>query len=121
MVKILLVEDNELNRDMLSRRLTKRGFEIVMAFDGQQGIEMVKSEKPDIILMDLNMPVLNGWEAIKILKGDEALKHIPIIAITAHAMSEDREKTLALGCNGYETKPIDIDKLVGLINNLVKS
>jgi CheY-like chemotaxis protein len=107
MAKILLVEDNEMNRDMLSRRLIKKGFEVVMAFDGQKGLEMASSETPDIILLDMSLPVMDGWEVARNLKADDALKAIPVIALTAHAMAGDREKTLEAGCDEYDTKPIE--------------
>src|SRR5215471_4228009 len=107
MTKILLVEDNETNRDMLSRRLIRRGFEVVMAFDGAQAIEMATSETPDIILMDMSLPVIDGWEATRQVKAAPATKAIPVIALTAHAMAGDREKALAAGCDDYDTKPID--------------
>jgi CheY-like chemotaxis protein len=111
MAKILLVEDNEMNRDMLSRRLIKKGFEVVMAFDGQKGLEMASSETPDIILLDMSLPVMDGWEVARNLKADDALKAIPVIALTAHAMAGDREKTLEAGCDEYDTKPIQADRV----------
>ena len=106
MPKILIVEDNEMNRDMLSRRLARRGYEIVIAVDGQQVVDMAASEKPDLILMDMSLPVLDGWEATRRIKADETLKSIPVIALTAHAMAGDREQALAAGCDDYDTKPI---------------
>ena len=111
MSKILLVEDNEMNRDMLSRRLIRKGFEVVMAVNGQIGVEMATSEKPDIILLDMSLPVMDGWTAAKHLKADPNTKDIPIIALTAHAMAEDREKALAAGCNDYDTKPVEFKRL----------
>ena len=119
MAKILLVEDNEMNRDMLSRRLIKKGFEVVMAFDGQKGLEMASSETPDIILLDMSLPVMDGWEVARNLKADDALKAIPVIALTAHAMAGDREKTLEAGCDEYDTKPIEFKRLLGKINDML--
>jgi CheY-like chemotaxis protein len=112
MPKILLVEDNEMNRDMLSRRLLKQGFEMVMAVDGEQAIDLARSEAPDLILMDISLPGLDGWEATRRLKAMPETRSIPIIALTAHAMAGDREKSLAAGCNDYDTKPIDFRRLV---------
>lgn len=117
-MKLLLVEDNEMNRDMLSRRLERKGYDIVMAVDGSEGIELAKSSMPDLILMDMSLPVLDGWEATKILKKDEATKNIPIIALTAHAMSGDREKAMDVGCDEYDTKPIDLTRLLEKITAL---
>ena len=119
MAKILLVEDNEMNRDMLSRRLLKKGFEVVMAFDGQKGLEMASSETPDIILLDMSLPIMDGWEVARNLKADGALKSIPVIALTAHAMAGDREKTLEAGCDEYDTKPIEFKRLLGKINDMI--
>ena len=119
MSKILLVEDNEMNRDMLSRRLIKRGFEVVMAFDGQKGLEMATSESPDIILLDMSLPIMDGWEVARRLKADDATSAIPIIALTAHAMAEDRKKALDAGCDEYETKPIRLNELLEKINALL--
>ncbi|NOY67669.1 MAG: response regulator [Gammaproteobacteria bacterium] len=118
MVKLLLVEDNEMNRDMLSRRLERKGYDLVMAVDGSEGVELAKSSMPDLILMDMSLPVLDGWEATKILKKDEATKNIPIIALTAHAMSGDREKAMDAGCDEYDTKPIDLTRLLEKITSL---
>lgn len=115
MARILLVEDNELNRDMLSRRLSKRGFEIDIAIDGQQGIDMANSGQPDLILLDMSLPVVDGWDAAKALKGSDATKDIPIIALTAHAMAGDREKALEAGCNDYDTKPVELSRLLDKI------
>ena len=112
MAKVLLVEDNEMNRDMLSRRLTKKGFDVVMAFDGKRGVEMASEESPDIILLDMSLPVMDGWEAAKHLKESETTKSIPIIALTAHAMAGDRDKALGAGCDDYDTKPVDIKRLL---------
>lgn len=110
--KILLVEDNEMNRDMLARRLQRRGFEVVMASDGKQGVEMCRAEQPDLVLMDLSLPVMDGWEATETLKADEATAHIPIIALTAHALESDRTKALDTGCDAFETKPVNIGRLL---------
>jgi len=110
--KILLVEDNDLNRDMLSRRLIRRGYDVAMALDGGEGIAMAVSESPDLILLDMSLPVVNGWDVARKLKGDAMTNHIPIIALTAHAMDGDREKALAAGCNEYETKPIEFKQLL---------
>ena len=115
MPKILLVEDNEMNRDMLSRRLERRGFQVVIALDGAQGIEMASSEKPDLILMDMSLPVVDGWEATRRLKASDATRHIPVIAITSHAMAEDRRKALEAGCDDYDTKPVELPRLLGKI------
>ena len=120
MAKILLVEDNEMNRDMLARRLEKRGYAVVIAVDGQSGVTLALSEKPDLILMDMSLPIIDGWEASRQLKADPAAKSIPIIALTAHAMAEDREKALAAGCNEYETKPVDLASLLGKIEVLLR-
>ena len=119
MAKILIVEDNEMNRDMLSRRLTKRGYEIVIAVDGQQGIDMAVSEAPDLILLDMSLPVIDGWEAARRLKADEATSAIPVIALTAHAMEGDREKSLAAGCDDYDTKPVELKRLMGKIQTFL--
>ena len=105
MTKVLLVEDNEMNRDMLSRRLTRRGFEVVFAVDGKQGVALARSEKPDIILMDMSLPVMDGWEATRCVKADDATRSMPVIGLTAHAMSGDREKAIEAGCDDYDTKP----------------
>jgi two-component system, cell cycle response regulator DivK len=119
MAKVLLVEDNEMNRDMLSRRLIRRGYEIVLAVDGQQGIDMARSEKPDIILMDFSLPVIDGWEATRRVKADEVTRDVPVIGLTARAMSGDREKALEAGCNDYDTKPIELGRLIGKIERLL--
>ena len=117
-MKLLLVEDNEMNRDMLSRRLLRRGYEIVMAVDGGQGVEMAGSELPDLILMDMSLPVIDGWEATRRIKAAEATRHIPIIGLTAHAMAGDREKAIEAGCNDYDTKPVELDRLIAKIEAL---
>ena len=119
MAKILLVEDNEMNRDMLSRRLTRRGLEVVMAVDGQQGLDMASSELPNLILLDMSLPVLDGWTAASKLKTDPATSTIPIIALTAHAMGEDREKALKAGCDDYDTKPVEFRRLLGKIRSFL--
>jgi CheY-like chemotaxis protein len=119
MAKILLVEDNEMNRDMLSRRLTKRGHEVVIAVDGKEGVTMASSEAPEIILLDMSLPVMDGWEAARILKADDATLSIPIIALTAHAMAGDRERCLEAGCEDYDTKPIEFKRLLGKIDALL--
>jgi CheY-like chemotaxis protein len=120
MAKILLVEDNEMNRDMLSRRLMKRKHEVVIAVDGQQGVDMATSESPEIILLDMSLPVIDGWEAARQLKANEATRHIPIIALTAHAMAGDREKTIEAGCDDYDTKPVEFKRLLGKIQTLLE-
>lgn len=117
--KILLVEDNEMSMDMLSRRLRRKGFTVVQAVDGQQAVDAAESEKPNLIIMDIGLPVLDGLEAARRIKNDGATKHIPIIALTAHAMSGDREKALDVGCDDYDTKPIDIQRLLEKINKLL--
>ena len=119
MAKILLVEDNEMNRDMLSRRLARKGYEVVVAIDGQQGVEMARSETPDLILMDMSLPVLDGWEATRQLKTAPETQAIPVIALTAHAMAGDREKAVEAGCNDYDTKPIELPRLLEKIEALL--
>ena len=119
MAKILLVEDNEMNRDMLSRRLKKKGFEVVMAFDGKQGVEMASEQSPEIILLDMSLPVMDGWEAAGHLKSDPQTKNIPIIALTAHAMAGDKENALEAGCDDYDTKPVDFKRLLQKIDNFL--
>jgi two-component system, cell cycle response regulator DivK len=120
MPKILLVEDNEMNRDMLSRRLARRGYEITLAMDGQEGVVLARSVQPDMILMDMSLPVMSGWEATKVLKDDPQLRSIPVIALTAHAMSADREKALNAGCDDFDTKPIELEGLLKKIEALLK-
>lgn len=120
MTKILLVEDNEMNRDMLSRRLQRKGYDVAMAVDGEEGVAMAVSEAPDLILMDMSLPVLNGWDATRRIKADPALARIPVIALTAHAMASDREQALAAGCDSYETKPIDLPQLLEKIESLLR-
>jgi two-component system cell cycle response regulator DivK len=119
MVKILLVEDNELNRDMLSRRLARRGYEVVIAIDGQQGIDRAASDNPDLILMDLSLPVIDGWAATRQIKGNPGTGQIPVIALTAHAMAGDRERALEAGCDDYDSKPVELDRLIGKIQALL--
>jgi CheY-like chemotaxis protein len=119
MAKILLVEDNEMNRDMLSRRLVRNGYEVSIAIDGQQGADMAVSEKPDIILMDMSLPVIDGWEATRRIKANDATRQIPVIALTAHAMAGDREKAIEVGCEDYDTKPVELSRLLGKIAALL--
>ena len=119
MAKILLVEDNEMNRDMLSRRLIRNGYEVCIAMDGQQGADMALSERPDLILMDMSLPVIDGWEATRRIKANDATRAIPVIALTAHAMAGDREKAMEAGCEDYDTKPIEISRLLGKIAALL--
>jgi CheY-like chemotaxis protein len=119
MRKILLVEDNEMNRDMLSRRLQRRGFEVLVASDGAASVELASAEQPDLVLMDMSLPVLDGWEASRRLKSTPATKDIPIIALTAHAMASDREKSLQAGCDDYDTKPVDFARLLDKIDRLL--
>ena len=121
MAKILLVEDNEMNRDMLSRRLKRRGYEVLIATDGAKGVAMANSEKPDLILMDMSLPIMDGWEATRQIKSNPDTKFIPTIALTAHAMSGDREKALKAGCDDYDTKPIDLSRLLGKIKAFLKT
>ena len=119
MTRILLVEDNEMNRDMLSRRLQRKGYEVIIAVDGQVGIEMARSEAPDLILMDMSLPVIDGWEATRTLKAAKETAGIPIIALTAHAMSTDRDKAIEAGCDDYDTKPIELSRLLGKMQALM--
>jgi CheY-like chemotaxis protein len=121
MSKILLVEDNEMNRDMLSRRLERKGFEVVMAVDGQAGIDMASSGNPDIILMDLSLPIIDGWEATRQIKADPATQNIPVIALTAHAMAGDEQKAREAGCDDYDTKPVNLKRLLKKIEDLLGS
>lgn len=121
MPKILLVEDNEMNRDMLARRLVRRGFEVVVAVDGQAGVEMARAERPDLILMDLSLPIMDGWEATRKLKADEATRHIPVVALTAHAMTGDREKALEAGCDEFDTKPVELTRLLEKVDALLQA
>jgi CheY-like chemotaxis protein len=119
MAKILLVEDNEMNRDMLSRRLIRQGYEVLLAYNGVRGIQMAESERPDLVLMDMSLPELDGWEATQRLKADPATCAIPIIALTAHAMAADKEKALAAGCDDYDTKPIELSRLLEKMQRLL--
>ncbi len=119
MKKVLLVEDNEMNRDMLSRRLIRRGFEVVFAVDGKQAVDLARSEKPDIILMDMSLPVMDGWQATRCVKSDDATRSVPVIGLTAHAMSGDREKAIEAGCDDYDTKPVEIERLIGKMERLL--
>jgi CheY-like chemotaxis protein len=121
MPRILVVEDNEENRDSLSRRLQRRGFEVLLANDGKRGVETAKSERPDLVLMDMNMPEVDGWEATRQIKATPELAAVPVIALTAHAMTGDRERALAAGCADYHTKPIEFPKLLAQIEELLKS
>ena len=121
MPKVLLVEDNEMNRDMLSRRLIKRGYTVLMAIDGQQGIDMALSEKPDIILIDMSLPVVDGWEAAKQIKANDASNGVPLIALTAHAMAADRERAMSAGCDDFDTKPVELLRLLGKMETLLKA
>jgi CheY-like chemotaxis protein len=120
MPKILLVEDNEMNRDMLSRRLEKRGYTLSIAVDGGAGLALARAELPDLILMDMSLPVVDGWEATKQLKADPATAAIPVIALTAHAMDSDRQKALEAGCDDFDTKPVELARLLGKIEELLK-
>ena len=120
MPKILLVEDNEMNRDMLSRRLEKRGYTVVLAVDGAAGIAQTKAEKPDLILMDMSLPVIDGWEATKQIRSDPEVANTPIIALTAHAMSSDRDKCLSAGCDDFDTKPVELPRLLAKIEEMLK-
>ena len=115
MPRILLVEDNEMNRDMLSRRLERKGFEVSMAVDGREGVEKARAELPDLVLMDMSLPEMDGWEATSLLKAEETTQDIPVIALTAHAMEGDRDKALEAGCDDYDTKPVDFQRLLGKI------
>ena len=118
-MKILLVEDNEMNRDMLSRRLIRNGFEVVIAVNGQEGVDMAASVQPDLILMDLSLPVIDGWEATRRVKSNPATAQIPVIALTAHAMAQDKEKAMAAGCDDFDTKPVELPRLMSKINGLL--
>jgi two-component system cell cycle response regulator DivK len=117
--RILLVEDNELNRDMLSRRLGRNGHEVILAGDGEQSIVLAREKRPDLILMDMSLPVLSGWDATRMLRADADTSRIPIIALTAHAMAKDREEALACGCDDYDTKPVELPRLLEKISNLL--
>ena len=119
MTKILVVEDNEMNRDMLSRRLVRKKYEVLVAVDGRESVEMARSEAPDLVLMDMSLPVMDGWEATRQLKASPETQVIPIIALTAHAMSGDREKAMEAGCDDYDTKPVELPRLLGKIEALL--
>ena len=119
MAKILLVEDNEMNRDMLSRRLERRGYEVIVAVDGEEGVARAKADAPDLVLMDLSLPGIDGWEATRQLKAADETRSIPVLALTAHAMAGDREKALEVGCDDFDTKPVDLPRLVGKIDALL--
>jgi two-component system cell cycle response regulator DivK len=119
MPRILLIEDNEMNRDMLSRRLERKGYETIIAVDGQEGVEKTESENPDLILMDMSLPVLDGWEATRKLKSNTVTQNIPIIGLSAHAMSGDREKAIEAGCDDYDTKPVELPRLLEKIESLL--
>jgi CheY-like chemotaxis protein len=119
MTKVLVVEDNEMNRDMLSRRLMRRGFQVIFAVDGQQGVDLARSERPDIILMDMSLPVIDGWEATRRVKSDDATRSVPVIGLTAHAMAGDREKAIEAGCDDYDTKPVELERLIGKMERLL--
>ena len=121
MARILLVEDQEMNRDMLSRRLKKRGYEVSIAVDGAEGVDKARSESPDLILMDMSLPVMDGWEATRTLKSDAATRAIPVVALTAHAMSTDREKAMEAGCDAYETKPVELNRLLETMKKLLEA
>jgi CheY-like chemotaxis protein len=119
MTTILIVEDNEMNRDMLSRRLERKGYEVLIAVDGEMGIDVARASAPDLILMDMSLPVVDGWEATRRMKADDVLKHIPVIALTAHAMASDRDKAVEAGCDEYDTKPIELPRLLAKIETLL--
>ena len=121
MAKLLLVEDNEMNRDMLSRRLVRRGYEVAIAIDGAQGVEMARTETPDLVLMDLSLPVIDGWEATRLIKTSRKTRHLPVIGLTAHAMAGDREKALEAGCDDYDTKPIELERLLKKVEALLQA
>ena len=119
MPTVLLVEDNEMNRDMLSRRLQRRGYEVLLAVDGQQGIDMSRRESPDILLLDMSLPVKDGWQVAREMKADDSLRRIPIIALTAHAMADDRLRAMEAGCDDYDPKPVDLPRLLSKMNALL--
>jgi CheY-like chemotaxis protein len=119
MPRILLVEDNEMNRDMLSRRLQKKGYDVLLALDGEAGVKMAMSERPDLILMDMSLPVVDGWEATRQIKGQPMTASIPVIALTAHVMAGDRDKAIEAGCDDYDSKPIEFERLLGKIQTLL--
>jgi two-component system, cell cycle response regulator DivK len=117
--RLLIVEDNEMNRDMLCRRLARRGYEVLVACDGMQGIEVARNQQPDLILMDLSLPEMDGWTATRMLKSETSTRHIPVVALTAHAMETDRKKALAAGCDAFDTKPVEIGRLIEIMNRLL--
>jgi CheY-like chemotaxis protein len=119
MARILVIEDNEMNRDMLTRRLIRKGYEVVSAIDGEQGLRVAAAEQPDLILMDMSLPVMSGWDATRELKSRPETRAIPIIALTAHAMAEDRDRALAVGCDDYDTKPVDMPRLLEKIQTVL--
>lgn len=119
MAKILVVEDNELNRDMLTRRLARKGYEVIAAVDGEEALTKIRGEEPDLVLMDMSLPVLDGWEATRQLKADPATRSIPVIALTAHAMSDDRQRALDAGCDEYDTKPVELNRLLRKMEELL--
>ena len=121
MIRILLVEDNEMNRDMLSRRLERKGYQVLLAVDGQQGVDMTRAHRPDLVLMDMSLPVLDGWSATRQLKADAEFAAIPVIALTAHAMAADRDAAMEAGCDDYDTKPIELPRLLDKITRLLES
>ena len=121
MARVLLIEDNEMNRDMLSRRLIKRGYTVAMAIDGQQGIDMALSEKPDLILLDMSLPVVDGWEAARQIKANPLSAGLPLIALTAHAMAADRERAMSAGCDDFDTKPVELPRLLAKMETLLKA
>jgi CheY-like chemotaxis protein len=121
MSRILIVEDNELNRDMLSRRLERRGYEVILAMDGRRGLAAARSEAPDLILMDMSLPEIDGWEVTRQLKSDDTTRSIPVIALTAHAMTSDRQKALEAGCDDYDTKPVEFQRLLTKIQTMLRS
>jgi len=121
MTTILIVEDNEMNRDMLSRRLVRRGYDVLIAVDGENGLEVARANVPDLVLMDMSLPVVDGWEATRRLKSDDRLKHVPVIALTAHAMANDRDKALDAGCDDYDTKPIELPRLLSKMEKLLST
>jgi CheY-like chemotaxis protein len=120
MSTILIVEDNELNRDMLSRRLQRRGYDVLLAVDGEDGLDVARANAPDLVLMDMSLPTVDGWEATRRMKSDDLLRHIPVIALTAHAMANDRDKALAAGCDDYDTKPIELPRLLAKMEVLLR-
>lgn len=119
MATLLLVEDNEMNRDMLSRRLQRRGYQVELAVDGQQGVDMCRDLRPDLVLLDMSLPVKDGWQVARELKGDESVAAIPVVALTAHAMADDRQRAIQAGCDDYDTKPVDLPRLLGKIERLL--